>query len=426
VDGDESPARRATVGAGPAREARARSGTAALPFWAWCVVAVFCTALYTFAVPLSSAAYQVDLVLAFVIATVQCGSLVVAVLRPITGAALQLLSVVALALATRDSGADPWPLPVPGLLSLGALVLLLGLRERWVVSATFWWLSVLVLVVLIAGSPERYADPDGWGTNLTIYATYTVTVLVAAIAVGQRHRIRADLAAARRDVELEHAQRQYVEERARIARELHDVVAHSMSLIHMRALSAPYRLVEATPEMVDQEFSDIARSARAALAEMRQLLGALRSDDEAADLVPQPQLADLDEIADATSRAGTPVQVDLGAGATATGPVVQLTTYRIVQEALSNVVRHAPGAPTTVSVRVDGPALQVTVRNAPPARPPDPVDGTSPDRGGQGLRGMQERVNLHGGRLVTRRTEDGGFVVDATIPAAIHQPSEAP
>jgi len=75
---------------------------------------------------------------------------------------------------------------------------------------------------------------------------------------------------------------------------------------------------------------------------------------------------------------------------------------------------------------VEGPTLQVTVRNAPPADPPDPLDGTSPDRGGQGLRGMRERVSLLGGRFVTGRTADGGYAVDATIPAGIHRPSEAP
>jgi signal transduction histidine kinase len=401
-------------------------GTAGVPFWAWCVIAVFSTGLYTVAVPVSSAVYELDLVVAFVIATVQCGSLILAFFRPFLAAALHLAAVAALAVATAGSDGDPWPLPVTGLISLGALLLVLGIRQPWAVSVTTWWVSVAVLVAVIATSPARYPDADQWGTNLTVYATYTATVVVAAIAIGQRHRIRTDLAEARRDAELEHAQRRFVEERARIARELHDVVAHSMSLIHMQALSAPIRLTEAPREAVDAEFHDIARSARTALTEMRQLLSALRPDEDGAELVPQPQLADIPDLAAATSRGGVEVAVHIDPAAGAASPIVQLTAYRIVQEALSNVVRHAPGAPAAVSVRAGGGAIRVTVRNA----PPEPTQATSGvprvDRGGQGLRGMRERVTLLDGSLTATGSPDGGYLVDATIPAVWDERSETP
>ncbi|MDR6321995.1 sensor histidine kinase [Actinoplanes couchii] len=377
--------------------------------------------MYTVTVPLTSAVYQLDLAVAFAIATVQCGSLVLAVFRARTAAVVHLASIAALVTATRDTAGEPWPLPVTGLLSLGALIVLLGVRERWTVSMSTWWASVALLVVLIVTSPQRYADPDQWGTNLTIYASYTATVLAAAIAVGQRGRIRADLAAARRDVELEQAQRLHVEERARIARELHDVVAHSMSLVHMQAMSAPIRLKGASTSTVNDEFQDIARSARNALAEMRQLLGILRSDD--ADLLPQPQLADIDDLVTAVSRAEVPIRASIDAVAAKASPLVQLTAYRIVQEALSNVIRHAPTAATDVSINADGAALHVSVRNDPPTARPGPPVVSSADQGGQGLRGMRERVTALGGRLTTRPTDDGGFLVDATIPAAFdHQP----
>jgi signal transduction histidine kinase len=390
-----------------------------LPFWAWCVVVLTCTALYTATVPITSAVYELDLVLAFVIATVQCGSLILAVFRPRIGAALQLGAITALAVLTRDSDGEPWPLPVTGLISLGVLILLLGIRERWLVSATVWWSSVAVLVVVIALSPSRYAIPDQWGTNLTIYATYTATVLVAAIAIGQRRRIRSELAKAQRDVELEQAQRLYVEERARIARELHDVVAHSMSLIHMQALSAPIRLRGGDREAVEAEFGDIALSARTALGEMRQLLGALRSDDDGdADLAPQPQIDDIADLAESTSRAGLAVDLEIDALATSLSPIVQLTIYRLVQEALSNVVRHAPGAPTAVSITAEPGSILVSVRNDPSPRGGS-AGAVSPDRGGQGLRGMAERIHLVGGDLDTRHRPDGGFVVEATIPVPI-------
>jgi len=394
-----------------------------LPFWAWCVVALFTAGLYTVTVPLTSAVYNLDLALAFTIATVQCGSLVLAVVRARTAAVAHLASIAALVIAIRDSDGEPWPLPVTGLLSLGALIVLLGVRERWTVSLATWWSSIALLVALIVTSAQRYADPDQWGTNLTIYASYTATVLAAAIAVGQRGRIRADLAEARRDVELEQAQRLYVEERARIARELHDVVAHSMSLVHMQAMSAPIRLKGASTATVNDEFQDIARSARTALAEMRQLLGVLRSDD--AELLPQPRLSDISDLVAATSRAGVPIRAVIGAAADRASPMVQLTAYRIVQEALSNVVRHAPAAATEVTVSADDTALQVSVRNDPPAKRPGPPVA-KPDHGGQGLRGMRERVTLLGGRLAAQGTAGGGFLVDATIPAAIEPQPENP
>ncbi|MCR2783515.1 MULTISPECIES: histidine kinase [unclassified Microbacterium] len=398
-----------------------------LPFWAWCTVAAFCAALFTAAVPVTTAVYDVPLLAAFAICTAQSGSLILTIFRPLVGTAAQLAAIVALALATRGVPEQPWPLPVTGLISLGALILLVGIRERWIVSLTVWWVSIVVLVAVIAASPTQYASPDQWGANLIIYSSYTVTVLAAAIAVGQRARIRSDLARARRDIELEQAQRLYVEERARIARELHDVVAHSMSIIHMQAISAPFRLRDAAPAAIEEEFSDIARSARAALSEMRQLLGALRSGDDDADLLPQPQLTELSELTQSASRAGTDVELVIDPRAYSSSSLVQLTAYRIVQEALSNIVRHAAGAPTTVRVSVDEESVLIVVRNARSGH----ATGAAPggpivDRGGEGLRGMRERVSLLGGHLSTGPTPDGGYLVDAALPAAIESRLEAP
>jgi len=388
-----------------------------LPFWARSTVALFCSALYAMAVPYTSAVYELDLAVAFGIATVQCGSLVLAVLRPRLGAAVHLLSVAALVLATRESDAVMWPLPVSGMVSLGALVFLLGVRERWTVSFGIWWASVAMLVAIIVLTPDRYANPDQWGTNLTIYTSYTILVLGAAVALGQRHRIRAELAKARRDVEQAEAQRLLFEERARIARELHDVVAHSMSLVHMQALSAPLRLGLTDPA-VERDFEGIAHSAGTALAEMRHLLGALRPHNAAADLGPQPQIHDIPDLAAGTEHAGIPVRLEIAPGVGAASPIVQLTAYRIVQEALSNIVRHAGSAQAEVRIDVRGSALHVQVHNGPPSREHG-ASGAHPDRGGHGLRGMRERVNLLGGSLETGPTLSGGYSVEAALPSAI-------
>lgn len=387
-----------------------------LPLWTRGLIAALCTLLYVAAVPLTVAVYHVNLVLAFLVATVQCGSLGLAVVRPRLGAALHLAAIVALVLLTRGSPEGTWPLPVAGLLSLGGLVLLLGLRERWPLAVGVWWASVVVVIVLVAASPARYAVPDVWGTNLTIYTSGSAAVLITSIALGQRRRIRADLLAARRDVELEQSRRHLVEERARISRDLHDVVAHSMSLVHIQALSAPYRLTQAPRAEVDAEFNDIARLAASALAEMRQLLGVLRPDQSEAALAPQPQLGAIADLATSTTRAGTTVEVDIDPRAHGAGAVVQVTAYRIVQEALSNVVRHAPGAATTVTIRHEQEALQVQVHNH--ARPGALPPGRAPDHGGHGLQGMAERARLVGGTVSATPLDGHGFLVEATLPAS--------
>ncbi|WP_051800185.1 sensor histidine kinase [Catenuloplanes japonicus] len=356
--------------------------------------------------------YDAGLAPVFVICSVQAGALGLALERPHLAAALHIAATGALAIVIRESPDQPWPLPILGFVSLGALLLMLGLRQRWTVPVSVWWLSILMLVGLVTLSPGRSGDGDRWGANLSVYSGSTVLLLSAAIAARRRGRIHDELRQARRDVELEQAQRRYVEERARIAREMHDVVAHSMSLVHMKALSAPFRLAGAPPADTDAEFNDIARSARAALSEMRQLLGVLRPDDgESTESVPQPQLADIAALSAALTKAGTRIDVSLDERSRQTSPIVQLTVYRVVQEALSNVVRHAPAARTRVRVLVAGDLLHVSVRNAPSTR-----GGPRPDRGGHGLRGMRERISLLGGDLTTGTTPDGGYAVEATVP----------
>jgi signal transduction histidine kinase len=200
-------------------------------------------------------------------------------------------------------------------------------------------------------------------------------------------------------------------ERTRIARELHDVVAHHMSLLAVRAETAPFRIDGDLPEPVRAEFAEISAGARQALADMRRVLGVLRSDDHEAALAPQPELADILALVDADRAAGADVQLELDPAPDAPA-AVGLTAYRIVQEALANAARHAPGAPVQVSVRAEPAALDIWVRNAPSGR--DVAAG--PD--GLGLAGMRERVAAVGGELTVGPTPDGGFEVHALLPLA--------
>ncbi|GAA0929942.1 hypothetical protein GCM10009560_34120 [Nonomuraea longicatena] len=210
-------------------------------------------------------------------------------------------------------------------------------------------------------------------------------------------------------VAAEFGRRQVLEERARIARELHDMVAHHMSVIAVRAASAPYRIDGGVGEGAAREFADLGGAAREALRDMRHLLGALRGTDVAPETAPQPGLSDLGALVDTVRRAGLPVT--LACETAEPTPVHSLTAYRIVQEALSNVVRHAPGAATSVAVRDDAGTLVIEVENAPSAGGVVAQPGS-----GLGLIGMRERVAALGGGLTTGVVDGGGFAVRAWLP----------
>ncbi|WP_169807658.1 sensor histidine kinase [Herbidospora mongoliensis] len=207
--------------------------------------------------------------------------------------------------------------------------------------------------------------------------------------------------------------RQLPDERARIARELHDIVAFHMSVIAVQAATAPYRIEDGVSEEVSREFQTINVGARESLREMRQLLSALRHAGDA----PSPGLADLPRLVESTRHAGLAVRLTIADPPHPPGPAVSLTAYRIIQEALSNVVRHATGAPTAVRVRTNdaGDRLLVEVENGRPGA--DLPDLTSA-RSGFGLVGMRERVAALGGELTTGSDGHGGFTVSATLPLA--------
>jgi signal transduction histidine kinase len=209
-------------------------------------------------------------------------------------------------------------------------------------------------------------------------------------------------------------------ERARISRELHDVVAHHVSMIAVQAETA--RL--ATPGMPAagaQQLSAIGDTARAALTEMRRLLGVLREDSgaETADRQPQPGLAQLNELIDeARDVSGIGARLIVSGWLTTLDPGVELAAYRIVQEAVTNARRHAPGAAVDVELRFASDALHVRIRDngpGPAARPGGPVPG-------HGLLGMRERAAAVGGEFLAGAAPGGGFLVQATLPAKAGTP----
>jgi signal transduction histidine kinase len=202
-------------------------------------------------------------------------------------------------------------------------------------------------------------------------------------------------------------------ERARIARELHDVVAHHISMIAVRAETAPYRLGELS-EPARTELAEISQASREALTEMRRLLGVLRSEQPEPLTAPQPGVADLPKLVHAATAAGSnEVTLDIDASLPDLPAAVDVSAYRIVQEALTNAAQHAPGAPVRVLVGRSGPGLSLSVRNG-------PGRGSPVQRGpGHGVRGMRERASMLGGDLSAAPTADGGFEVSATLPVAL-------
>ncbi|MCO1599421.1 histidine kinase [Micromonospora sp. RHAY321] len=313
------------------------------------------------------------------------------------------LTVLALLVCTFNAPTDqpgPWTPP----LALGSIAVVAVVVARVDRPVLAWVVAITTVPVLTLVHPENRA---------------AVLALLGALAIvgdqirGNRQSRRA-LAAQTELSEREQERRAVLEERTRIARELHDVVAHHMSLIAVQAETAPYRLTD-VPAPAAAEFVAIASSARDALTDMRRLLGVLRSESSGPQTAPQPDLADLGAMVDAARRAGLPVTLDAELADDERVPApVGLAAYRIVQEGLANAARHAAGAAVRVTVRTDRSTLAVRVRNA----PPDDVDarpGTEAGAG-HGLTGMRERATSLGGTFTAGPLPGGGYEVAAELP----------
>jgi signal transduction histidine kinase len=333
---------------------------------------------------------------AWLIAIATAVPLAVVFRRPLWGWRLSYLALFA---GTFNAGSDePWPWSPVQVINTLVVLAVVGLRAD---PATRCWIGLFTLIPVVT-----FVHRD----SVVGVVLLVVTILVLSDLVRRNRLARSALAEQAERNELEQARRAALEERTRIAREMHDIVAHHMSMIAVQGETAPYRL-PAMADPVRDEFTAIAASARAALADMRRLLTVLRSDGTSAPTAPQPTLADLAELVAAAARAGMAVSLDLLPPHPDAGGPAGLTAYRIVQEALANAARHAPGA--AVQVRVDGGdgAIQVQIRNGPGARGNDATRGA-----GHGLAGMRERAALLGGALQAGPTEDGGFAVTAVLP----------
>ena len=198
------------------------------------------------------------------------------------------------------------------------------------------------------------------------------------------------------------------EERARIARELHDIVAHAVSVMVLQAGAVRHKLPEELAEDKDA-LRGVVRTGRAALAEMRQLLGAMRHDGQEAELTPQPGLDGLDSLLDEVGRAGLPVRLHRDGEPVSLPRAIDLSAYRIIQEGLTNALKHARASRADVTVRYGPDELQIEVRD-------DGIGTATSDGLGHGLVGVRERVKIYGGEMTAGPANGGGFVLSARLP----------
>jgi signal transduction histidine kinase len=264
----------------------------------------------------------------------------------------------------------------------------------------------LALIVAVVLATSTWQDGNPTGALPFIVVTVVVTLLVRRVVVDRERR--AQIAERERDVAAREA---VVEERARVARELHDAIAHNVSIIVVQA-GAERRVLDGANASTREVLGTIEQIGRVALTEMRRLVGVLRSDRDDP-LKPQPALDDVPTLVSQVREAGLPVELRV-AGERRELPVgIELSAYRIVQEALTNALEHAGDARASVSIRYGTDSLELEIAD-------DGAGGTATAAGGggHGLVGMRERVALYGGSLETMASPGRGFVVRAKLPLA--------
>jgi signal transduction histidine kinase len=349
-------------------------------------------------------------------------------------AAYLLLAVPALALIWRNSlPVQVFGLAVGGAVGWAALGQIDGAALVPVIVGLYWVALTRAWRIAVAAGfagaaaifvTEGLLGPFGWfgGPNATMWPE-----LLAAGALGGYVAARRQWLAAEGDREAranrareEETRRRVDAERMRIARELHDVVAHSMAMINVQATAASMQLAT-DPDSAAEAIQAIRRASKSGLRELRAILEVLRQVDGESPAVPVPDLRAIAALAEATSAAGTPTTLEPAELPVPLPPPVALAVYRIVQESLTNVVRHAGRVAATVALRQEGGYLYVDVVNDGGAAAAAFSDGT-----GAGLAGMRERAAALGGTLDAGPRPGGGFTVHARLPVAATAPAREP
>ena len=263
----------------------------------------------------------------------------------------------------------------------------------------------LGLAIVLAGAAVVvYNRPDtAAGEYIFIPAQFAIFWIAGYAMRGRAARAEAVEASARVAV---------AEERARIARELHDIVAHAVSVMVLQVGAVRHRLSDADAENAEA-LQRVEQAGRTALTEMRALLNAMRQEGDVAELGPQPRLAEVDALVASVQRAGLPVELHVEGSPAELPPAVELSAYRIIQEGLTNALKHARASRAEVRLRYGDDELEIEVH--------DDGRGASGANGqGHGLVGMRERVKIYGGEMSATSGRDGGFTLHTRLPLRGH------
>ena len=298
-----------------------------------------------------------------------------------------------------------------GVVGLATAFLLGNLRDPLKAGAGLAAILVGILIVI-------YNIPGSQSASDYIFITLRFVVAwIAGFALREREEqaeaaeMRATMAERERDAAARVA---VAEERARIARELHDVVAHAVSVMVLQVGAVRHQLPQALEE--DKEaLGRVERAGRTALAEMRRLLGAMRRDGDGIELGPQPGLDGLDSLVEEVGRAGLPVRLHVDGDPFPLPRGIDLSAYRITQEALTNALKHARASHADVTVQYGADEVQIEVRD-------DGVGASTSDGLGHGLVGIRERVKIFGGDMTSGAAPEGGFVLSARLPLGGDRP----
>ncbi|MFJ8854455.1 sensor histidine kinase [Streptomyces sp. NPDC102437] len=362
--------------------------------WALHAVVVL-AALIVFLLGVAEAEYP----LAEVLAVFPAIAVAMTLVRPVGAFWMSLLLTPVT--AVFGNGGWPWG-PVTFFAHLVVLIVVAARTGRRT-AAWMWGLTTLLGVVM-----ENLV----WRPGTTTFgmALTSAFALLVVSTVQIRRDAEREVTVQRTVTAVERDRRTLLEERTTIARELHDVVAHHMSVVAIQAEAAPYRVENPPPEL-EQAFVTIRENAVAALTELRRVLGVVRAEDYQAPDAPQPTLAQLDGLLANVSEAGLTTEKTVTGAVRELPQGVELSAYRIIQEALSNTLRHAPGATARVEIGYVLGGLGVRVVNGPPTGPVKPSPGA-----GHGITGMRERVAMLNGDMTADATTDGGYEITVFIP----------
>ncbi|MFE0383786.1 sensor histidine kinase [Streptomyces bungoensis] len=341
------------------------------------------------------------------------GPVLLTLARPV-GAFWASLGATTVASVVGGATGMDWPWGPGSFVSHLAVLTVVAIRTRPRTAAWMW-----VLTALYGFVTDTLLGWDRYDTDVAPMLILSALILLAVTVRHIRQEARQEVTAQQTVTAVERSRRTLLEERTTIARELHDVVAHHMSVVAIQAEAAPYRVENPPPEL-EKAFATIRENAVAALTELRRVLGVVRAEDQEAPDAPQPTLADLDALLANVRETGLDVAKAVTGAVRELPPGVELSAYRIVQEALSNTLRHAPGASARVEIGYVLGGLGLRVVNGPPPAP----DSIEPSPGaGHGVTGMRERVSMLNGEMTAGPTADGGYEVTVFLPVPAAAPA---